>query len=127
MSNLFHQNQNHIVHHLLTIYALGATPAQLQRGYNVNADYQRPPVPLEPQVVQSMHDVEKFKQCLGNEKHYRDYLVFFQDEIEKKGWENVLNEYVFKGDERADDLLVRLFAGMLFSSRDRFRHSKPKT
>jgi len=31
-----------------------------------------------------------------------------QNEMEKKGWENVLNEYVFAGDERADDLLGRL-------------------
>jgi hypothetical protein len=28
-----------------------------------------------------------------------------------KGWEQVLNDFVFKRDERADDLLGRLFAG----------------
>src|SRR4051794_3139315 len=33
--------------------------------------------------------------------------------MEKKGWENVLNEYVFAGNERADDMLGRLYAGRL--------------
>lgn len=60
-----------------------------------------------------MHDVDKFSKFLGKQKHYHDFLVFFQREIEKKGWEAVLNEYVFAGDERADDMLVRLFAGFL--------------
>jgi hypothetical protein len=58
-----------------------------------------------------MHVPEKYKSYLGNEKYYHDFLVYFQDEIDKKGWENVLNEYMFKGDERADDMLVRMFAG----------------
>lgn len=103
--------QNHIAHQLLTIYALGATPAQLQARYDENAGYQRPPVKLEPNVVRDMHDPEKFKQCFGKEKYYHDYVVFFQGEIEKKGWEKVLNEYVFKGDERAESMFGRLFAG----------------
>jgi len=58
-----------------------------------------------------MHEPERFKSYLGNEDHYHDFLEFFQDEIEKKGWEDVVKEYVFKGDERADDMLVRMFAG----------------
>jgi hypothetical protein len=58
-----------------------------------------------------MHVPKKYKSYLGNEKYYHDFLVYFQDEIDKKGWENVLNEYMFKGDERADDMLVRMFAG----------------
>lgn len=34
--------------------------------------------------------------------------------MEEKGWENVLQEYVFAGDERADDMLGRMFAGISF-------------
>lgn len=60
-----------------------------------------------------MHKPEEYKSYLGKEKYYHDFMIFFQDEIEKKGWENVLNEYVFAGDERADDMLVRMFAGFL--------------
>ena len=33
--------------------------------------------------------------------------------MNREGWENVLNEYVFKGDQRADDLLGRMYAGFL--------------
>ena len=55
-------------------------------------------------------DWEKY---LGKEKYYHDFLAFFQDKIDKQGWQDVLNEYVFKGDERADDMLVRMFSGFL--------------
>jgi len=61
-----------------------------------------------------MHDPEKYKTYLGDEKYYRDFLVFFQEEMDKKGWENVLNEYLFKGDEIADDMLVRMYGGQLY-------------
>lgn len=61
--------------------------------------------------VSQMHDPEHFKGFLGNERYYHDFLKFFQDEMEEKGWENVLNEYLFAADERADDMLARLFAG----------------
>jgi hypothetical protein len=105
--------QNHIVHHLLTLYALNARPSEIQRGYDDNASYQRSNIPIQPAVVKDMHIPEKFDSYLGNEKRYHDYLVYFQEEIEKKGWQDVLNEYVFSGTKRADDLLVRLFAGFL--------------
>lgn len=62
-----------------------------------------------------MSNQELFKNYLGKPKYYEDFLRFWQDEMEKKGWENVLNEYVFAGDERADDMLTRLYAGA-FSS-----------
>lgn len=60
-----------------------------------------------------MHDPERFKTYLGHEKHYHDFLVFFQKEIESKTWQNVLNEYLFANDERANDMLCRLYAGFL--------------
>lgn len=58
-----------------------------------------------------MSDSENFKKYLGKEKYHQDFLVFFEKEMEKKGWENVVNEYVFAGDARADDMLVRMYAG----------------
>jgi hypothetical protein len=102
---------NHIAHHILTIYALGASPATLQRHYDANKTYQRPPAKLDERIVQEMHDPDTFDKYKGIEKYYNDYLIFFQKEMEEKGWENVLNEYVFKGDEKADDMLVRMFSG----------------
>lgn len=48
---------------------------------------------------------------LGQERYFHDYLLFFQSEIEKKGYEEVINEYMFKGDDRANAILVRMYAG----------------
>ncbi|TKA63034.1 hypothetical protein B0A49_09507 [Cryomyces minteri] len=104
---------NHIAHHLLTIYALGASPAEIQKQYDNNQSYQRPPEPLDGKVVDDMHIPERFKSYLGKEEYYHDFLVFFQKEMEEKGWQNVVKEYVFAGDVRADDMLVRMFAGFL--------------
>ena len=60
-----------------------------------------------------MHEPERFKTYLGDEKYYHDFLVFFQKEMESKGWQDVVNEYVFANNERADDMLVRMFSGFL--------------
>ena len=49
-----------------------------------------------------------------NERHYPDFLLFFQRELEARGgWEPVLTEYLFKGDAKADDMLIRLYAAFL--------------
>ncbi len=102
---------DHIAHHILTLYALAAPPAILQKQYDDNKSYQRPTLPLETRVVQDLNDHSKYHDYLENEKYYPDFLVFFQQEIDKKGWEAVINEYVLKGDELADDMLARMYAG----------------
>lgn len=75
--------------------------------------YQRPPEPLKESIVNDMHKPDRFKSYLGDEKYYHDFLVFFQKEFDAKGWENVLNEYLFANDDRANDMLSRLYAGFL--------------
>tara|TARA_R110002060_G_scaffold15316_3_gene21359 strand:- start:719 stop:1090 length:372 start_codon:yes stop_codon:yes gene_type:complete len=103
---------NHIVHHLLSLYGIGASGSVIEKHYRNNACYQRPPVPLEERVVQDMSNPDHFQKYLGNEKYYHDFLVFFQMEMESKGYEEVLNEYLFAGNEKADDLLGRMYGGM---------------
>ena len=102
---------NHIVHHLLTIYALGASPSTIEKQYINNIHYQRSAMQVDETVVEQLHGEQTWKQCLGQEKHYNDFLTFFQREIGAKGWEQVLQEYLFGHDERADDLLVRTYNG----------------
>ena len=102
------------MHHLLTLYGLGAPASVIEERYKENASYQRPNMPVEERIVRDMSNPEHFQKYLGKEKYYRDFLLFWQSEIEKKGWENVLNEYIFSGGEQADDLLTRLYAGMSF-------------
>lgn len=62
-------------------------------------------------MIRSLYDKAGFKKCLGRDKNYPNFLAFFQDEIEKKGVGNVLNEYLFSGDENAESMLARLFGG----------------
>lgn len=104
---------NHIAHHLLTIYALGATPDEIQQAFDNNKTMQRPQFPVEEQNVQDMADAAKFKKFLGKEKYFHDYEIFFRKEIDEKGWEAVLNEHVFSRTEHADAMLVRMFAGKI--------------
>lgn len=63
-----------------------------------------------------MKDPVFFKACLGKSRHYADYLVFFQEEIAARGVEEVVREFVFEGDERADDIMARMYSGIDLSS-----------
>jgi hypothetical protein len=112
---------NHIVHHILSLYAVGAQPDDIVRQYNFNKSYQRSVQKPDEKVVQDFEDEQKFKAELGNEKSYADFLAFFQRQIELTGWKDVVNKFLFAGDETADDLLVRTFAGMSSVLFKRFR------
>lgn len=69
-------------------------------------------MPSHDRVIEDLEHWDHARQYLGQEKYYPDFLRYFQKEMDKKGWEAVLNEHVFKGDEAADDILGRLFAGL---------------
>ncbi|UKZ83563.1 hypothetical protein TrVFT333_011372 [Trichoderma virens FT-333] len=105
---------NHIVHLLLSLYATGASASVLEQAYEENHSYQIKAMNTRPDVVEELKSGWS-ADCpyLGKGKHYPDFLKFFQDEIEEKGWEKVLLEYVFKGDERSETIFGRLFAGFL--------------
>lgn len=113
---LIGMDADHIAHHILTIYALGASPAEIRAAYDRNKAYQRPPMPVKEDVVQSLYDKAQFKAALGKERNYPNFLEFFQREIQQRGVEGTLKEYVFRekdGDECAESMLVRLFGGLL--------------
>ncbi|EXJ59130.1 hypothetical protein A1O7_06561 [Cladophialophora yegresii CBS 114405] len=106
-------SKDHIVHHLLSIYALGASPSQLEKAYRNNTGYQLPTPPADPINIETLRQPEGFVKHLGDSERYRDYVVFFQKLVSERGVESVVNEYVFKGDARADDMLARMFSGFL--------------
>lgn len=68
-------------------------------------------MPADRDVIQSLHDTTRFQECLGKGNNYPNYLSFFQQEIDAKGVGEVLREYLFAGDERAESMLCRLFGG----------------
>lgn len=116
MAKIDQVSTDHIVHHVLTLYALGATPEQIQGQYDNNKSYQRSPEPVDNSIIEHLRDGSQFSRYLGNGRYYHDYLIFFQSQIDKKGYEDVINEYLLKGDERADDMLCRLYAGKPYNN-----------
>ncbi|RMZ78669.1 hypothetical protein DV738_g3766, partial [Chaetothyriales sp. CBS 135597] len=107
---------NHLVHHLLALWALGATPTEIQDMWDYNVRYQDAMNEGHPAANASgrrLKDPATFQKCLGIDDCYPDFLQFFEDEIEDKGMEAVIREYLLQGDERANDILGRMFAGSL--------------
>ncbi|GKZ19674.1 hypothetical protein AbraIFM66951_003702 [Aspergillus brasiliensis] len=106
---------NHIPHHILSLYALGATPEQIQAAYEKNSSYQRPRLPVDEDVVRQMKEEQGFLKCLGQEKHYSNFLTFFQRQMEDHGVEWVLGQYLFSDSraEVAEKMLGRLFGGLI--------------
>lgn len=60
-----------------------------------------------------MSNPKTFKACLGKDQHYGEFLGFFQSEMEKHGWQRVVNTYLFANTAASDDLFGRLFAELL--------------
>ncbi|OAX81912.1 hypothetical protein ACJ72_03745 [Emergomyces africanus] len=104
---------NHLAHHILTTYALGASPDAIQSAFDRNATYQLPRRPADEAVVQKLGDKSQFHSFTGIRAQYPNFLAYFQRQIASKGIESVVNEYLFAGDKLADDMLVRLFAGIV--------------
>ena len=98
------------------MYAVGAKPDDIKAAYRKNMSYQRPALPVDRDVVKGMYDKAKFMESFYNQKQYPNFLAFFQEEIDLKGVGDVLNEYVFAGDDRAESMLCRLFGGEYHSS-----------
>lgn len=107
---------DHIAHHIPTIFALGASPAAIRKHYQNNKSYQRPSKTSHQDVVRNLHDPAVFLKHLGQEAYYSDYLAFYQDQINLHGYEEVVNNCLFRGDECANAILVRMYAGVSASS-----------
>lgn len=101
-------------HHLLALYGTGASAANLVKAFDQRHPLQRKTL-TEHAIVQSelFHSWDNASKYLGKEEYYPDFLVYFQRIIESRGYESVTNEYLFEYSDAANDLLVRLHAGVL--------------
>lgn len=104
---------NHIAHHLLSQYGVGAPASSIQKAWDTNSSYQKPRLASNPQIVESLSQSEGFLKHLGNMSRTGDYLDFFTAELEKRGVEETLKEYLFSGTEVSEAMFGRLFAGFL--------------
>ncbi|PWY71769.1 hypothetical protein BO94DRAFT_476313 [Aspergillus sclerotioniger CBS 115572] len=106
---------NHIVHHQLALWALGATPGEIQAMWDFNTPYQssiqRNGATLLPDF--DLTDPVVFTASLGKDECYDHFLKFFEAEVAAKGMQTVVREYVLQGDARADDILGRMFSDLV--------------
>ncbi|KAJ5718844.1 uncharacterized protein N7483_009926 [Penicillium malachiteum] len=106
---------NHILHHILALVALGGTEPQLELAYNLNTDSQKSTRPPDPRRVLDFAQPANFRKYLGKGDYYDDYFAFFQDQISRHGLAVTVNEFLFKGHDRAEDMFQRFFSGFLHS------------
>ncbi|KAI5924655.1 hypothetical protein F4810DRAFT_662673 [Camillea tinctor] len=104
---------NHISHHLLALYGTGASAEDIEKAYHDNTSYQLAAMKTHGNPVEDFKDWNNAKKCLGKGQYYSDFLAHFQAEIERLGWQKTIQEYMFKGDERSEDMLLRMFAGFV--------------
>ncbi|KAH8821288.1 hypothetical protein F5884DRAFT_82511 [Xylogone sp. PMI_703] len=102
---------NHISHHLITIWALGAKPATLRSQYARNALYQRKPLAVQKAVVSDLADSRVFMRCLGHEDNFANFVRFFINEIKRYGYQEVLQKYLVGNNEISNDILSRIYMG----------------
>lgn len=104
---------NHIVHSVLSVLALGGSPTDLQRAYDDGVDIvkQRPLPPLDLAIVEQMGDEAQFRARIGQLPQYTNFLAFFKNQIESKGWRDVVAEYLFGGTPLAETMLAQLYEG----------------
>ncbi|POS73081.1 hypothetical protein DHEL01_v208524 [Diaporthe helianthi] len=102
---------NHLVHNLFTRLSLGATPDQLQTAYDDDAPLQREIPPLDEKVVERLANDDYFAERITKITHYNNFRVFFEQQIDKKGWQQVVNDYVFSKSPIAEAILPLMYDG----------------
>ncbi|KAI5118792.1 hypothetical protein M0805_005020 [Coniferiporia weirii] len=111
---------NHLPHHILAAYDLGAPPRVLQDAYDEEAKVQYP-IDLVDRATQTVGSpgvvvtAENWTEHLGPEKNYAPYLEFFTAEVRARGVQAALEEYIFspRANGNGNDMLLRTVGGAL--------------
>ncbi|KAG1750463.1 uncharacterized protein EDB91DRAFT_1217151 [Suillus paluster] len=91
--HIFHNHlryHNHITHHALALYAMGASGSLIEQFYKQESASQRPAIEPPEAITE-----ENFIEHLGDDNFYAAYITFFIKVIEEKGVSATLDEYVF--------------------------------
>ncbi|EJD03460.1 uncharacterized protein FOMMEDRAFT_108695 [Fomitiporia mediterranea MF3/22] len=108
---------NHLPHHLLALYDLGAPAKVMQDMYNLEAEVQSP-INLVDRKNETVAQLdltitkENWTEHLGREEYYIAYLEFFKTEVQK-GVPECLEEYIFspKANGNENCMLLRIVGG----------------
>jgi hypothetical protein len=96
---------NHLVHHLIPAYNVGATPDRLEEIYKMQSKIQRPRQPLHERTITK----ENFSNHLSDLSYWSDYDNFFQNLLKESKVIDVLNEYLFHNQA----MYNRVFSGVI--------------
>ena len=96
-------------HHLRPQRVAGGYPRGLREESGLPAEGG----PAVVEVIEKMTETADLREYQGKEEHYPNFLSFFQRQIDQKGVAAVLNEYVFAETEQAENILCRLWGGLL--------------
>ncbi|KAI0311835.1 hypothetical protein OF83DRAFT_1177199 [Amylostereum chailletii] len=93
---------NHLSHHLLAAYDLGASPSLLQAIYDKDAPELRPIAAEHKGETIEAQDVKvnsgNWREYLGQEIYYPNFLEFFSEEIKRLGGAGAYEYWVFSKD-----------------------------
>lgn len=103
---------NHITHSVLNVFALGGSPADLQRAFDDGVDIQCPTPLKDPAIIDALQNPDDFGKRTGHLDQYPNFLAFFLQEIEAKGWVAVVQEQVFGKSRNAEKMFAQLFEGL---------------
>jgi hypothetical protein len=98
-----------MAHHLCTLYGAGATPEELQAAFDRDAEIQIDQFQLNQGVLADLRRdwTANAPKYLGDAKYYTDFLRYFQEQVDARGWKNALVEYLFSGKESTHDMYRR--------------------
>ena len=103
---------NHIPHSLMTVLAMGGGKAELERAYTDGEILQRPIPSSTPIATKELCDPQMFKGSMVKLSEYTNFLKFFEQEIDDKGWKAIVSEYCFSRTPNAEAMFAQLFEGL---------------
>lgn len=103
---------NHLSHHILAAYDLGAPAGLLQKIYHDEARIQRPII-WEEKDKAILVTEDNWVQYLGNPSAYASFVKFFAEQIEAFGSTATLERFVFDSEKSGAHMLARLMSGAL--------------
>ena len=106
-----------MAHHLLTIYGTGGNSEALQNAFDIDSTFQAATVKPHAGVFEELQsNWTNAHKYFGKVKYYPDFLRFFQSEVEKKGWQQVVVDYLLGDTESAQELFNRSWSSTIKST-----------
>ncbi|KIJ21191.1 hypothetical protein PAXINDRAFT_107074 [Paxillus involutus ATCC 200175] len=106
---------NHLSHHLLAAYDLGAPASVLQAIYDIKSADQRP-IDAEEDATSNRVRItlDNLREYLGQGRYYSTLLTFFTEQIEDLGVPETLERYIFSTtmNVKGFDMLARFMSGV---------------